>query len=103
MSPQDSLSLANKVAIITGSGRETGIGAGIALALARAGARVVINHVSESSASRAVKVTQSIEATLGTGRVLVVQADVSSIEGAKKIVDATLEGFNVDHIDVLGK
>lgn len=95
--------LVNKVAIITGSGRETGIGAGIALTLARVGARVVINYVSDSTAERAAKVVENIEATAGKGSAIVVQADVASVEGAKKIVDETLSGFGVDHIDILGK
>ncbi|KAJ4861353.1 enoyl-(Acyl carrier protein) reductase domain-containing protein [Trichoderma breve] len=75
--------LANKIAIITGSGKENGIGAAIALTLARAGARVTINHVSDSSAARAV------------------EADVSTAEGTKKIVEGTLSGFKVDHIDII--
>jgi NAD(P)-dependent dehydrogenase (short-subunit alcohol dehydrogenase family) len=99
----DSLSLENKVAIVTGSGKENGIGAGIAFALARAGARVVINHVSATSAPRAAEVSASIEKAAGKGAAIVVQADVSSAEGAKKLVDETLGGFGVDHIDILGK
>ncbi|KAH8683705.1 hypothetical protein BGZ61DRAFT_425013 [Ilyonectria robusta] len=100
MSASD-LSLPNKVAIITGSGRENGIGAGIALALARAGAHVTINYVSESSASRAADVVSTIESAVGKGRVHVVRADVSTAEGSKKIVDETLKAFGVDHIDIL--
>ncbi len=57
----DSLSLANMVAIITGSGKENGIGAGIALALAKAGARVVLNYVSENTAKRVPAVVERIE------------------------------------------
>ncbi|UKZ57312.1 hypothetical protein TrVGV298_011165 [Trichoderma virens] len=82
----DSLSLANKVAIITGSGRENGIGAAIALTLAKAGARVVINYVSDSTAPRAETVRTEIEAAAGKNSVVVVQADVSTEEGCKKIV-----------------
>ncbi|KAM0274305.1 hypothetical protein ACHAQH_007979 [Verticillium albo-atrum] len=41
--------LQGKVPIVTGSGRENGIGAGIALAFARNGASVVVNYVSDSS------------------------------------------------------
>lgn len=95
--------LANKIAIITGSGKENGIGAAIALTLARAGARVTINYVSDSSASRAVEVVSNIEAAAGKGSVISIQADVSTAEGTKKIVEGTLSGFNVDHIDIIGK
>lgn len=43
MSP-DTLSLDGKIAIVTGSGRENGIGAAIAFALAGNGASVAINR-----------------------------------------------------------
>ena len=102
MSKADSLSLANKVAIITGSGKENGIGAEIAITLARAGARVVINHVSEATAPRAANVVSKIEAEAGKGSVLVVQADISTLDGVTKLVQETLTGFGVAHIDILG-
>ncbi|KAI2618761.1 putative short-chain dehydrogenase [Hypoxylon sp. NC1633] len=98
--PADTLSLAGKVAIITGSGRENGIGAGIATALARNGASVAIHYVSESSAARARATAQSIRDDFGVGAALV-QADVSTPEGAKKIVAETLAQLGVDHIDIL--
>lgn len=103
MSSANSLSLTDKVAIITGSGKENGIGAGIALTLARAGASVVINYVSETTTSRATEVVTKIEAEVGKGRIIVVQADVSTPEGTKKLVQETLKGFDVKHIDILGK
>jgi NAD(P)-dependent dehydrogenase (short-subunit alcohol dehydrogenase family) len=93
------LSLAGKTAIVTGSGRENGIGAAIALALARNGARVVINYVSDSSAPRAAKVVANVEAV--GGQAIVVQADVSTPEGATKLVKDTLTGFKTDKIDIL--
>lgn len=96
----DTLSLAGKTAIVTGSGRENGIGAAIASALGRNGARVAINYVSESSAPRAAKVAANIKA-LGT-ETIVVQADVSTPEGAAKLVKETLEKFGTDKIDILG-
>ncbi|KAK1749532.1 hypothetical protein QBC47DRAFT_426742 [Echria macrotheca] len=95
----DSLSLAGKTAIVTGSGRENGIGAAIAAALARNGANVVINYVSESSAARASAVAAKIEAS--GARVIVVQADVSTAQGAQQLVNKTLEGFGVQNIDIL--
>lgn len=97
----DTLSLAGKVAIITGSSRETGIGAGIAFALARNGARVTINHVADASASRAAGVAQQILDEGGDAAVI--QADVTTVEGARKLVDGTLAAFGVDHVDIVGE
>lgn len=97
----DSLSLHGKVAIVTGSGRENGIGAGIAVALARNGASVVVNYVSESTRDRAGKVAENLK-SIG-GDAIVVQAAVDTLEGARTLVRETLQGFNTDHIDILGK
>jgi NAD(P)-dependent dehydrogenase (short-subunit alcohol dehydrogenase family) len=102
MEVKNSLSLANKVALISGSGKENGIGAGIALALARAGARVAINYVSDSTAPRAAEVVARIEAAAGKGSVVVVQADIATPHGAKKLISETLRGFGVDAVDILG-
>lgn len=96
----DTLSLQGKIAVITGSGKENGIGAGIAFALARNGAWVVINYVSETTAPRAQNVAAQIEHA--GGKAIVVQADVSTREGAKKIVDETKSGFGSEKIDILG-
>lgn len=97
----DTLSLEGKVAIVSGSGRENGIGAGIAVALARNGAAVTINYVSESTAHRAADVAKSIR-KIG-GKAIYVQADVTKPEGAKKLVEETLKAFSVDHIDILSE
>lgn len=96
MSPE-SLSLLGKVAIITGSGRENGIGAAIAIALARNGAAVTINHVSDSSAPRAEAIASSIRKA--GGRAIVIQANVDEA-GAKKLVEGTVQAFG--GIDILG-
>lgn len=103
ISSEDSILLAGKVAIVTGSGRENGMGSGIALALARAGARVVINHVSEASTTRAATVASSIESEVGEGKVAVVRADISTAEGVQALVKKTLQSLNVDHIDIISK
>lgn len=103
MSTVDSLSLAGKTAIVTGSGKENGIGAAIALALARNGARVAINYVSEATAPRAAKVAASIEAVGGKGSAAIIQQDVTTPEGTKKLVAETIKAFGVDRIDILGK
>jgi len=97
-----SLSQAGKIAIITGSGRENGIGAATAKLLAVAGARVVINYVSESTVSRAAKVVSDIEAAAGKGSVVCIQADQTTAEGVERLVQGTLKAFGVDHIDILG-
>jgi NAD(P)-dependent dehydrogenase (short-subunit alcohol dehydrogenase family) len=97
----DTLSLAGKVAIVTGSGRENGIGAAIAVALGRNGASVAVNYVSDSSASRAAKVAERVEAV--GGRVTVVQANVETPEGAKKLVSETLAAFGSGRIDILSE
>jgi NAD(P)-dependent dehydrogenase (short-subunit alcohol dehydrogenase family) len=91
MSP-DTLSLECKVAIVTGSGRENGIGAAIAWALA---------YVSDSVAPRAAAVAKKIE-ELG-GKATVVQVDITTPQGAAKLVNETLKAFKTDKIDILGK
>ncbi|KIX04527.1 uncharacterized protein Z518_05397 [Rhinocladiella mackenziei CBS 650.93] len=95
----DTLSLAGKVAIVTGSGRENGIGAGIVAALARSGAAVTINYVSDSVTKRAHSVADKIKAD--GGRVTVVQTTVDTPEGALFLVQETLKAFETDRIDIL--
>ncbi|KAJ5676551.1 uncharacterized protein N7477_002184 [Penicillium maclennaniae] len=95
----DTLDLAGKVAIVTGSGRETGIGACIAATLAKNGALVIINHVSDASSCRAAHVVEAISRQ--GGRAAVVKADITTPEGARALVDETLSVFGVDHIDIL--
>jgi NAD(P)-dependent dehydrogenase (short-subunit alcohol dehydrogenase family) len=95
MSP-DSLSLQGKVAIITGSGRENGIGAAIARALARNGASVVVNHVSDGSRERAEGVANGIRES--GGKAIVIQANVDEA-GAKKLVEGAVREFG--GIDIL--
>lgn len=97
----DTLSLAGKTALVTGSGRETGIGAAIARALARNGASVAIHYVSEDSKVRAEKVAVDIHKEFGT-KTTVAQGGVESYDTAKNIVEQILKAFNVDHIDILG-
>ena len=96
----NTLSLEGKVAIITGSGKQNGIGAGIASALARNGAWVVINFVSESTGPRAAEVVKKIESD--GGKAVVIQADVSNPEGASELVEGALKAFETDRIDILG-
>lgn len=86
-------SLHGKVAIITGSSR--GIGAEIALTLANAGAKIVINYVNNKPA--ADKVCAAISDAGGECKV--VQADVSDPIAVRKLFAAASEHFN--HIDIL--
>ena len=80
--------LDGKVAIVTGGGR--GIGRAIALELARAGAKVVVNYRSNAEAASAVA-----EETGG----LAVQADVSTTDGCESLLAATEEHFGP--VDIL--
>ncbi|KAI1844828.1 hypothetical protein JX266_009056 [Neoarthrinium moseri] len=96
----DTLSLVGKVAIVTGSGRENGIGAAIARALARNGASVAIHHVSENSKDRAEKVAADISREFGS-KTVVVQGAIEEQAMAEKIVRQTLKAFNASGIDIL--
>jgi hypothetical protein len=100
MSP-DTLSLAGKVALVTGSGRENGIGGAIARAFARNGAAVALHHVSESSKPKAEKLAAEIAQEFGV-KTTVVQGSLLEPETALKLVEGTLKGLEVDHIDILG-
>ncbi|KAK4952939.1 hypothetical protein LTR10_008642 [Elasticomyces elasticus] len=99
--PADTLSLAGKTALVTGSGRETGIGAAIARAFARNGASVAIHYVSEDSKARAEKVALDISKEFGT-KATVVQGGIENEETAKRMVEQVLKVLGVDHIDILG-
>ena len=86
-------SLYGKVAIVTGSSR--GIGAEIALTLANAGARVVINYVQNKLSADEVCAAISSAG----GECIAVQADVSNSDEVRKLFDATSEHFK--QIDIL--
>ncbi|MDV6347612.1 SDR family oxidoreductase [Nitrosomonas sp. Is35] len=85
--------LQGKVAIVTGSGR--GIGAEIALTLAKAGAKVIVNYAQNQAA--ADHVCAAITAT--GGECLAVQADVSDPAAVQQLFTAAIERFQ--HIDIL--
>lgn len=82
--------------LVTGAAR--GIGAAIVRALAAAGRDVVINHASESSAQAAAELKAEVEERCGV-TALVVRADVSDFEEARRLVEAAIERFG--HIAVL--
>ncbi len=84
------MKLKNKVAIVTGASQ--GIGKGIALALAKEGANVVVSDIKGS-----YDVVREIE-TLGV-KALGVMADVSKKEEVEEMVEKTLDRFG--RIDIL--
>ena len=81
-----------KVAVITGSSR--GIGKAIALELAKQGASIVLNGRDENRLEEAIRAIQEVH-----NEVLSVCSDVSTIEGAQKLIDQTIERFG--KIDIL--
>lgn len=84
--------LQDKVAIVTGSSR--GIGAEIARALARAGAKVIVNYAVNQKAAEAV----CAEITQAGGEALAVKADVSNSAEMRKLFDAAIDRFKCVNI-----
>jgi len=85
------MKLLNKIAIITGAG--AGIGEATALLLAKEGAKVCCNDISES----ALKVVEKIKASKGNA--IYVKADISQEEDVKELIDRTIEAYR--KIDIL--
>ena len=85
----------HKVALVTGS--SSGIGAGVAVALAEQGAKVVINYPNESELVNAQTIVEHIKAR--DGEALALQADVSSEQQVATLVAQTVEQFGP--IDIL--
>jgi 3-oxoacyl-[acyl-carrier protein] reductase len=77
--------LENKLALVTGSSR--GIGAAVAVRLAREGASVIVNYA--SSAQRAEEVVQEIRSAGGEAEA--VGADLGSMDGVKTLI-ASIDG-----------
>jgi 3-oxoacyl-[acyl-carrier protein] reductase len=88
-----SVTLDGKVALVTGASR--GIGRAIALRLAAAGAKVVVNY--HANAGAADEVVQSIGAAGGAAAAF--QADVSRAAEVEALVGFTLERFG--RLDIL--
>src|SRR5690242_1934732 len=84
------MSLAGKVAIITGGG--TGIGFGIARVLASKGIRLVL-------AQRRLEMAERAATQLADAETLALSVDISDYDGVRRLVDATLERFG--QIDIL--
>ncbi|WP_028622622.1 glucose 1-dehydrogenase [Pseudomonas sp. Ant30-3] len=87
------ISLEQQVALITGA--SSGIGAGVAKALAAAGAAVVINY--HSQAAPAEELARQINAN--GGRAIAIGADVSKEEDVDRLFAQTLETFG--SLDIL--
>ncbi|MGB4314141.1 MAG: SDR family NAD(P)-dependent oxidoreductase, partial [bacterium] len=88
------ISLAGKVAVVTGSSR--GVGRAIALRLAEAGCRgVTINYV--QNRERGLEVVRELEERGAEG--LLVQADVGEEEDANRLIKETYDRFG--RIDIL--
>jgi len=85
--------LADKVAIVTGAGRN--IGRAIALKLARSGASVIVN--ARSNASEADAVVREIEAA--GGKAVSVLGDVADPKTAEDLAAGALKAFG--RIDIL--
>jgi len=86
------MELKDKVAIVTGSGR--GIGEGIAMVLAREGARLVIVDMNLDDAG---SVAKRIEA--GGGKAIAAKADISKKADIDALVAKTVEAFGT--VDIL--
>lgn len=84
--------LSGKIAIVTGASK--GIGAGIAKALAEAGAAVVVNYA--GSKEGADKVVREIVAK--DGKAIAVQADVAKAEDVKRLFAETKRAFGAPSI-----
>lgn len=85
--------LEGQVAVVTGASR--GIGRACAVALSREGAAVVINYTSNEQAANECKA----EVEAAGARALVVQADVSQVEDAQRLIHAAEEAFG--RVDIL--
>lgn len=83
--------LSGKVALVTGGSK--GIGKATSLALAKAGATVVINYASDANAAEA------LVKEIGPEQAFAIQADAGSITGCEQIVKKTVEKFK--KIDIL--
>ncbi len=88
----ETLSLQDKVAVVTGASR--GIGRAIALELARRGAAVVVNY--HRSAQAAQEVVQAIREMGGQAEAF--QADVADFQQAQALIKFAIQTFGDLHI-----
>jgi 3-oxoacyl-[acyl-carrier protein] reductase len=85
--------LSGKVALVTGASK--GIGAGIARALADEGASVVANYASDKAGAD----NTVAEITKAGGKAVAIQADMSEVAGARRLVRETVQRFG--RLDIL--
>lgn len=90
--------LTGKVAIVTGASR--GIGAEIALELARRGASVLITFTSERSQGAVDDLVRQVEQFDNGSQAAQVRADLRDSTAPSRIVEACLSAFGA-HIDIL--
>lgn len=85
--------LLGKVAVVTGASR--GIGRDIAIELAKNGANVIVNYSKdEEGADKTLELIKKFG-----GYAIKIKEDVKSFEGAKNIIDKTIENFGA--IDII--
>src|SRR5687768_15712239 len=87
------MQLRNKTAIVTGAA--SGIGRAVALAYARAGARVVVSDIAEKGGEETVAL---IERATPGAQAIFVRADTSKPEDHEHLVKAAKEKFGALHI-----
>ena len=85
------MTLAGKVALITGASK--GIGKATAVRLAKDGARVVINYSSDKQAA------DEVVKLIGTNKAAAIQADASKVSDIEHLVQQTVKIFG--KIDIL--
>lgn len=90
--------LEGRVAIVTGGSR--GIGEGIVLDLLTRGANVCTTFSSESSIPLCEELQKKASSLSNGAKLIYVQADVSVVESAEKVLNETIKAFG-DHIDIL--
>ncbi|MBP1716630.1 MAG: beta-ketoacyl-ACP reductase [Deltaproteobacteria bacterium] len=90
---EESMRLKDKIAIVTGGGR--GMGAAYCVAMAREGAKVIVNYVGNAKAAEAV-VSQIRK---GGGEAVAFQADVGKKSEVQKMVDFAVQKYG--RLDVM--